>query len=83
MPTVAEHIEQLQRLYKAEDIIALIIWETSDVVMRGEERDIEIPQDIAEKIVNDIERNHDAGLGVTWDTLDYYIDEYKEGRLAL
>lgn len=35
-----------------------------------------ITDDDASTILEDIDRNHDACYGVSWDSLDFYIDEF-------
>uniref|UniRef100_A0A6M3JZE4 Uncharacterized protein n=1 Tax=viral metagenome TaxID=1070528 RepID=A0A6M3JZE4_9ZZZZ len=77
MNTVQKHIEHLQRTYEQGDVIAVAIWVVDDVLTRAKERKIKITKKQAEDILSTIERHQDATLGITWDTLDCYIDDVK------
>jgi len=83
MTTVKDAIKHLQT-YKLSDVIALIIWQADDVIERAKERGIKITKKQAEEIIEEIDGNHDATMGVTWDTIDeatdIYLDEMKEEK---
>lgn len=55
-----------------------IKWYTDDVVWRAEEMDIQLTQEEAYKILKIIEKNHDPEVGINWNVIDYYIDDYNE-----
>jgi len=51
-----------------------IKWHTDDVIRRADETGAVVTKEQAMEILEDIEANHDAPLGVTWDTIDFYLD---------
>jgi hypothetical protein len=67
-----------------------INWGTDDVIHQAEqlacwcntsdpERAIkyrQLDEDDAKEILDDLDQNHDANIGICWDTIDIYIDEY-------
>lgn len=75
MTTVKEHIEWMQETYKPEEPIAVVVWQADDVVNRAEEREIKITRKQAEEIIHRMHNRHDATLGITWDTIDCYLDD--------
>ena len=55
-----------------------IIWSVEDVIDRAQENhEIEISLDQARVILHSMEKYHDCEYGITWGTIDYYIDEIK------
>ena len=75
---VKDAIKHLQG-YDENSTIALIIWQADDVEYQAKDRGKPIPsREDCNKIVDQLESNHDACHGVTWDTIDYYIDELEE-----
>lgn len=75
MATVKELKEFLNRNYKDSDVIAYHLWEVDDVMMRGKDRDIEIDKETAARILEAVNRNKDASVGINWDVIDYHTDE--------
>jgi acyl-homoserine lactone acylase PvdQ len=53
-----------------------IRWSTEDVLMKAEEMDIELTEEQADIILDNIERHHDACVGINWDVIDYHIETY-------
>jgi len=55
-----------------------IIWCIDDIkcAMTNRENPIEISDDECMDILTEIESNHDASLGISWDTIDYHLDEF-------
>lgn len=51
-----------------------IIWCVSDVIDRAAENDITLSVEKATEILAEVYRRHDCNNGVTWDTLDCYIN---------
>lgn len=80
MTTVNELIKRLRNTYKPDDVIVAHIWQPEDVIMRADERGIEITQEEAEDAILDIEHHLDCELGITWITIDCAIDNILEGR---
>lgn len=59
--------------YFSKDQIALV-WGIGDIIERAKQNKKRIGVKKARKILQDIARNHDCNYGVSWDTLDCYID---------
>ncbi len=58
------------------------VWSWEDVIHRSHEQfpDCELPtRDQAERMLKDVERHIDCELGITWITLDHYIDNFISG----
>jgi hypothetical protein len=51
-----------------------IRWSTDDVLMKAEELDIELTEEQADIILGNIERYHDANVGINWDVIAYHIE---------
>jgi len=78
LPTVQEEIEHLQKYYDRGDVIAAAIWGVDDVLERAKEREINVTEEQARNILELIHRRQDATLGITWDTIDCYLEESYE-----
>lgn len=72
-----EHLKNYKDAIIDGTAIALV-WQADDVEMRAEERDIELTPEQVGDILHLLDHKHDASLGVSWDTIDYYIDEAVE-----
>ena len=57
-----------------------ILWHIDDVKRVAKDRGIEITDQEAIDILESAESDHDATIGVAWDTFDYYLDELEETR---
>ena len=57
---------------------ALSAWCSADVLHRAKETDKECTEEDAKHICNEMDRKHDANLGITWDTIDYWLDELEK-----
>lgn len=77
MPAVKEVIDRLNRLYKPDEHIAVAIWCEDDVIGRADEGNMSITLEEARQILATIEDKQDCSLGITWDTIDVYLDELK------
>lgn len=62
--------------YDSTDRIALI-WGIDDVKFQADELGIELSDQQAFDILHDINRKHDASIGVNWDVIKCYIDIHK------
>ena len=54
--------------------LCVIIWSPEDVIERAKENDIIVSQEDAEYILQRVSSDHDCNYGVSWETLDCYID---------
>ena len=79
MTTVRDLIAHLQRNYQAHDTIATAIWQVADVQCQAEARGLAISDERATDILERIDSNHDGCLGITWDTIDFWLDQVEEG----
>jgi len=77
MSTVAETIDHLQKNFKPGDHVAVVIWGEEDVRERARQLHIRVNKAKVNHILDEVERRHDAMLGITWDTFDYYIEQSK------
>ena len=78
MTTVKKLVEHLQKAFKPEDVLAVAIWQADDVISRAREQNKTISKEQAEEIIDRIDRKQDASLGITWDTIDCYVDDLDE-----
>lgn len=79
MTTVRDLIAHLQRNYRPDDHIATTIWQVDDVRCQARERGFAISEERAAEILERIDSNHDACLGITWETIHYWLDHFREG----
>ena len=75
MTTVKELVERLQKQYKPNDVLAVAIWQVDDVLSQADLRGIKISKEQATEIVERIDRKQDCTLGITWTTIDCYLDD--------
>ena len=57
-----------------------IIWSTEDVLHQAKQKDVKLTEDEANEILLQMERKHDADIGISWQTINDYIDDLVEGR---
>lgn len=87
-----EHIKSLKEEFINGDAIA-VIWTTEDVFTESENYgdtdydhlqphiDTEISEEEAQKILEILDRKHDASIGISWDTISCHIDEIIHDRI--
>lgn len=75
IPTIEEAVKRLKNLEGEK--VALIVWTTSDVLHRAKAKGIKINKETAEAIIDKMDRRQDASLGITWETIDCHLDDYK------
>lgn len=59
---------------------AVVTWNIIDVFDRAENLEVEITEEQAKQVIINIDRLHDANYGITWDTIDYHIEEILIGE---
>lgn len=74
MPTTREVTERL-RWFKNQHL-AVAIWCEDDVLELAREKGISCSRKCAREIVDEIDRKHNATLGITWDTISDYLRKY-------
>ncbi len=57
-----------------------IIWSTEDVLHQAKEKGVKLTEDEANQILLQMERKHDADIGISWATIDVYIDDLVDAR---
>lgn len=57
-----------------------IVWSTDDIDTVLEGRKIELPFEEKVEILNNIKNKHDANIGISWDTLEYHIDQFVKNK---
>jgi hypothetical protein len=53
-----------------------IRWCTEDVLHLAEEMGYHISEEDADIILDDVERYHDASIGINWDVISYHIGNH-------
>ena len=57
-----------------------ITWSTEDVLHQAKQKGVKLTEDEANEILLEIERKHDADIGISWETIDVYIDDLVDAR---
>ena len=57
-----------------------ITWSTEDVLHQAKEKGVNLTEDEANEILLQMERKHDADFGISWTTIDVYIDDLVDVR---
>jgi hypothetical protein len=78
MPTTKEAIERFNWLKNQH--VAVAIWCEDDVLELAEEEGIKCSRKRAREIIDEIDRKQDATMGISWDTIRVYLNEYKRGK---
>ena len=55
-------------------------WSTEDVLQRAKDNDVKLTEDEANSILLEIQRDYDADVGISWGTIDVYIDDLVDER---
>jgi len=80
MVLVKDAIKHLKQ-YKLTDHVAVAIWQAEDVMEHAKNgRDMDVTKEEAEEIIDQMDRNQDCEYGITWQTIDNYLDELEEKR---
>ena len=58
----------------------VIKWSTDDILLKANRLDIELTELEADEILTDLERHHDAEIGINWDVIGSYIYQYQYER---
>ena len=49
-------------------------WSTEDVLQRAKDNDVKLTEDEANSILLEMQRDYDADVGISWETIDDYIE---------
>jgi hypothetical protein len=55
-----------------------IRWSTEDVLMQADNMNIDLTEEQADVILDNIEHHHDACVGINWEVIEFHIDNYIE-----
>ena len=77
LPTIKDEIERLKRDGTLNEHVCMIVWSVEDVLERAKELKVKISNSEAEEIIDEMEHNHDASVGINWDTIDVLICDVK------
>ena len=55
-------------------------WSTEDVLHQAKKKGVKLTEDEANEILLHMERKHDADIGISWGTIDVYIDDLVDER---
>jgi hypothetical protein len=55
-----------------------IRWSTEDVLMQADNMNIELTEEQADDILDNILHHHDACVGINWEVIEFHIDNYIE-----
>lgn len=59
--------------------LVMVLWLQEDILDRAEERGIGLSKKQADEILDLVERKQDACIGVNWNVLDCWTDDYLQG----
>lgn len=59
--------------FKDED---MIVWSVGDIQQDAEDAGGSISEDDARNLLHQMIRKHDASIGVSWDTIRVWVDDY-------
>jgi hypothetical protein len=74
-----EWIERLQTM-NPEESICMNYWQVGDVTGKADEMGVDITNEDAQEILDEIEDNIDSDHGVSWTTLRVYIEDFIEAK---
>ena len=77
---VSELIEQLQTRYKPDTVLCAPIWLVEDVQCQAEAEGVTLTENECALILERMEDNQDACLGVNWDTISAWIDYHEREK---
>ena len=75
MSTIAKVKERLSWCGDDNTIVCAAIWTIEDVQGRAKERGMTISKEQAEAVLVTMDNKQDCSLGISWDTMDVYLDE--------
>lgn len=74
---VKDLIKYLEVQYAPDQEIAYTIWSTEDVDTLCYEKGIDLSDEEKEEVIRLVHRISGGDTGITWDTIEYSIDEVK------
>ena len=59
----------------------IITWCIEDVIERAKEKDIILSKKDAKEVLELTDKYHDCNIGISWETLDVWIDEVLHNKI--
>lgn len=56
----------------------IITWCVEDVSIRAEDNGVRCTKKMARKILDMMDKQHDCNYGVSWETIDYWLDNQEK-----
>jgi hypothetical protein len=78
MSTTRKAIELLRSFENQH--VAVAIWCEDDVLELAMEEGIKCSRKHAREIIDEIDHKQDASIGISWDTIRVYLNEYGRGK---
>lgn len=57
-----------------------VLWHRDDILKVAEENDVTLTDDEINDIITDLEQNHDANYGLSWDTINDVLTNVIDSR---
>jgi hypothetical protein len=57
-----------------------LVWSTDDVLIKADEMNIDLTECDADTILETLEQKHDASIGICWDVIGCYIEQFEHDR---
>lgn len=70
-----KYLEQIGIGWTVDDVLDMLVGIDEQSGMDVLYRDLGMTRQEAARVLHEVERHHDANLGVTWDTLHYWTEE--------
>lgn len=77
---IEDLITELQKRYQPETEVVAVFWHKEDIVWRAEDRAIVVSDEEAGQIIEALEANHDASIGINWEVIDFHLDNLKHDQ---
>jgi len=77
MTTVAKVKERLGWCGGDDTHVAVVIWSPEDVKGRAKQLGIKVTDEQVDDILDRLDDKQDCSLGISWDTIDCYLDDYR------
>ncbi len=72
MPTIKE---ARNRLTGITGHVAMALWSREDIHQEAKELGIKCSNKEADEILDEMDRKHDATMGISWTTIDHFLEE--------
>ncbi len=77
---IRDLIVKLQAYVDLDEKICALLWHREDIECEAETKDETLTDIEVGEVLERMEHNHDATIGVNWDVISYHIDEVLEKR---